>query len=147
MWRKAAKSSIQLGNVDSPLTRAALQYREVCNLALWSRHHGTIYSVLELSRKFTKLAVAGHITWLLCFLSECRAGWALPALTSCSAMRRISLRAQDLFLWPQEHIGCGASNSWQECFILLLSNHFWASQEQNPAFLGWKDWDVPKWGF
>lgn len=31
--------------------------------------------------------------------------------------------------------------------FLLLSNRFWASQEQNPALLGWKNWDVPKWGF
>lgn len=45
-----------MGNVDSLLTTAALQYREVCNLALLSRHHGTIYSVLKLSRKFIKLA-------------------------------------------------------------------------------------------
>lgn len=45
-----------MGNVDSPLIRAALQYREVCNLAVSSRNHGTIYSVLKLSRKFIKLA-------------------------------------------------------------------------------------------
>lgn len=81
MWRKAANSSIQMGNVDSPLTRAALQCREVCNLALLSRHHGTIYLVLELSRKFMKLACCwtyhlapvfpiGMQSWIVPFSSD-----------------------------------------------------------------------------